>query len=114
MATETFTWATTASLTKQVKFGVWSVQFDDGYEQTVRKGLNPVTATWNVSVTGSTETIAAVEDFLDRHGGDVAFYWVAPRDGLVLVRATADGYSTSESGGGVSTVTVAFKRVYVP
>ncbi len=114
MATEKFTWPTTASLTKQVKFSAWSVQFDDGYEQTIRKGLNPVVATWNVSVTGPVETITAVEAFLDRHGADVAFNWVAPRDGLVLVRATTDGYSTSESGGGVSTLSVAFKRVYVP
>jgi phage-related protein len=114
MATEIFSWPTTASLTKQVKFGVWSAQFDDGYEQTVRKGLKPAMATWNVSVTGSAETIAAVEDFLDRHGADVAFNWVAPRNGEVLVRATPDGYSTSESGGGVSTLSVTFKRVYVP
>lgn len=114
MAIETFNWPATASLTKQVKFGAWSAQFDDGYEQTARKGLKPVAATWNVSVTGPEILIAAVEAFLDAHGADASFYWSAPRDGLVLVRATPDGYSTSESGGGVATLTVMFKRVYVP
>lgn len=114
MAIQTFAWPCTASLTKQAKFGVWSVQFDDGYEQTARKGLKPVTATWNVSVTGPEAVIAEVEAFLDSHGADTSFFWIAPRDGQVLVRATADGYSTSESGGGVATLTVAFKRIYVP
>ncbi|KAF1043065.1 MAG: hypothetical protein GAK35_02385 [Herbaspirillum frisingense] len=114
MATETFTWPATASMTKQVKFGVSTAQFGDGYKQVARKGLNPAAPTWNVSVTGTQDVIAAVEAFLERHGADTAFNWTAPRVGLVLVRATADGYSTSESGGGAATLTVSFERVYVP
>lgn len=114
MTIETFIWPVAASLTKQVKFSVLAAQFADGYEQVARNGINPGAPTWNVSVTGGEGLIAAVEAFLDRHGADTAFNWTAPRAGQILVRATAEGYSTSEAGGGVATLTVVFKRVYVP
>lgn len=115
MTIETFSWQQSGARTRQAKFSLRTVGFGDGYEQVGAAGLNPVQDTWTISVSGPESLIAEVEEFLDRNGGaGKAFYWNAPRKGQVLVRVSEGGYSTSDAGGGVSTVTVTFKRANTP
>lgn len=115
MAIETFTWQQSGSRTRQAKFSLVTASFGDGYEQVAASGLNPVQDTWTVSVSGPEEVINEVEAFLDRNGAaGKAFYWAAPRKGQVLVRVSDGGYSTADAGGGVSTVTVTFKKANLP
>ncbi|MBP1314537.1 phage tail protein [Herbaspirillum sp. 1130] len=115
MTIETFSWQQSGARTRQAKFSLRTVGFGDGYEQVGVAGLNPVQDTWTVSVSGPEPLIAEVEEFLDRNGGaGKAFYWTAPRKGQVLVRVSEGGYSTADAGGGVSTVTVTFKRANTP
>lgn len=51
------------------------LNFGDGYEQRIPKGINNKLRTYSVSFVGSEELIGEIEQFLDDHGAVKAFLW---------------------------------------
>ena len=62
-----------------VKLRVRTVRFGDGYQQDTRDGLNNKEDSWPVTASGPSAEMQPLIDFLDDHGGDVAFLWTPPR-----------------------------------
>lgn len=113
MATETFTWERQKGAVGKLDYRVRTVQFGDGYSQSVVDGLNNETQTWPLTFEGSLTDMSLIRDFFRRHKGAKSFYWTPPGEaGPLLFRA--EEVSFTSVGGGVYQIAATFKQVYYP
>lgn len=85
MSRENFNYPVQAGVNENVKANVDIVQFDDGYEQRRKKGIKNLKRSFSVKFVGTyflkngrielEESVLAVIEFLERHGGYKAFDW---------------------------------------
>lgn len=90
---------------------VRSVQFGDGYRQTVGDGLNALREQWPLSFVGKWTVIAPIVTFLRDHQGWRPFKWRNPLSELGLYQA---GKFTLQANGVYFTLSVTFTRIYHP
>lgn len=113
MATETFGWRPAGpSAQGEITLRTKTVQFGDGYSQAVADGINNVVGSWPLKFVGDRETIQAISDFLDRHGGAKSFYWTPPL--RAQGRYRANNYTPGPEAAGVYSLSVTFQEVFAP
>lgn len=108
---DTFTWVPTTTSRATATGRVRRAQFGDGYAQSSRDGLNAIGRSCDVSFTGQKAVIAAIAAFIDAHLG-VSFNFAHPLHGPGLYQC--DGYSDSNDGGVMWTLTATFQQQFQP
>lgn len=113
MAIETFTWAATgASAQGSVKLRTRSAKFGDGYEQVVQDGINNRIASWSLKFVGDAARVAAIQAFIDRHGGAKSFLWTPPLGGQGRYRVGE--YTPAVEAGGVYSLSATLVQSFAP
>lgn len=80
MTIEVFTWLPDQGATKSVTTRTNSLQYGDGYEQSVGDGMNTVIESWTLNFTLRPRTeIDAIDAFLTAKGGVERFDWATPQ-----------------------------------
>lgn len=103
-----------------IKFRTNSVQFGDGYSQSVGEGINPRLQEWSFSITGTDSVVEcgptgdylAAKAFLDARKGYESFLWTPPGESQIRVKC-AD-YTLSKNGPNVFTLSGKFTQVFYP
>ena len=113
MATETFIWLPSADPQASIKFAVRTASFGDGYEQTVKSGLNSKKSEWPLSFWVRGAEAVEIIGFLDRHAGAKSFYWQPPLAPAPLL-FKVDEYNHSPGQGDNHTITATFKQSFQP
>lgn len=107
-----FTWVPQVGTSGTTKFDVLNAQFGDGYSQTVANGINNTADAWSVSFCDHDDTIDAIHAFLRATKGARRFQWTPPRRTAGLFLCDPQGVTRRFEGGGISTLTAAFKEVF--
>jgi phage-related protein len=108
---DTFSWVPTTSTRGQMSGSVRRAQFGDGYAQTSADGINPISRSYDVTFTRGKAVIASIAAFIDSHLG-VSFLFDHPLHGVGLYQC--DGYSDSNDGGSMWTLTATFQQTFQP
>ncbi|MDC9606635.1 phage tail protein [Xenorhabdus griffiniae] len=90
---------------------VRSVQFGDGYRQSIGEGLNALREQWPLSFVGVWSDIEPIVDFLREHQGWRAFKWRNPLSELGLYQA---GKFSLQANNTYFTLSVTLNRIYHP
>ena len=80
-------------------------QFGDGYAQRAADGINGKQEKWPLEFVGTSDYIAPIRDFLDRHAGYKSFLWTPPL-GEAQHFVTPEGYTLRAMGGDAYTLNV--------
>lgn len=113
MAIKTFTFPVRVNATGEVQFRLRKAQFGDGYAQVAGDGINPITRSWEISVTGKIHIVQPVILFLEEHQGVKSFQWIPPLGVLGLYRCES-GYKPIAMGAGVYSLTTTFIEAFNP
>lgn len=107
-----FSWFPDASTTKDSQPRIATARFGDGYEQRAAMGINHIEQAWQLTFTGGSPEINAIENFLTEHGGVTAFEWTTPEEvtGYYVCRS----WSKRRDRGVKNSLTCKFERVYAP
>ncbi|MCI2243777.1 phage tail protein [Xanthomonas sp. PPL568] len=108
---DTFIWLPTTASRTTTAGRVRRAQFGDNYAQSSRDGLNAISRSPEVTFTGQEAVITAIAAFIDAHLG-VSFNFTHPLHGPGLYQC--DGYSDSNDGAGMWTLTATFQQTFQP
>lgn len=109
--TDKFVWRPTTQSSAKVTNVIKKSQFGDGYSQRVADGINPIVRAFDLTFSDNKEaTMRAIVNFLDAHVGKSFFF--TPMFGGEGYYAADDGYSYSNVGADVYTLTATFTQVY--
>ncbi|AVY67158.1 phage tail protein [Xanthomonas translucens] len=108
---DTFTWTPTTSSRGTAASSVNRARFGDGYAQSSADGINPILRSHDLTFTARKPVIVAIAAFIDAHPG-VSFNFTHPLHGAGLYQC--DGYSDSNDGGGMWTLTATFEQTFQP
>jgi phage-related protein len=86
--------------------------FGDNYSQRTGDGLNTLDESWPLTFNGLKQAgFEEIRDFLEAHGGYIAFYWTIPRTTTPL-KWIARKWTKKPLEGGEWAITTTFQRVY--
>lgn len=106
---ERFTWNPDVGGTLECQPAIHKMAYGDGYSQRTGAGINPAPRTWALTLSVSKDVALAIDTFLRRHGGEVAFEWMDPR-GHESIWVCERWSSVSRGNGGVVVVTARFEE----
>lgn len=98
MAYETLSVEPERGGTRTQKPRVTSTEFNDGYEQTVTKGLYKQTTEIAFAYSGDYDAVKAVEDFFLRNVNVPFFFRFMPQEPLKLYKTTGEFVMAHDSG----------------
>ena len=106
------------NLVKDTQPKIHLVKFGDGYEQRIRKGLNSINFSYNLTFANRniTETAELIK-FFDEVLGTTAFDFTLPTETLETletVKVVCDKYNQTFTYNNYQTITATFRRVYEP
>ncbi|CAH0198318.1 hypothetical protein SRABI13_01661 [Erwinia aphidicola] len=113
MATDTFEWPVRISGSEQITVSALMAQFGDGYRQVAENGINSASETWNLSVNGQRDEMAAVRTFLKNHVIR-SFWWVNPWGEKKLYRVKTDSINPKFINKGFVEITFTFEQAFAP
>jgi len=94
------------------KVRLLKAEFGDGYTQTTRDGINHIRKTLELEWETLTPAQAKqITDFLERHGGDIPFYYT-PSNETVPIKWTCEEWEDTRGQGGLRTVTCTFEQSF--
>ena len=98
------------------KPNMYKVDFGDGYEQRLQRGINSIKETFNVSFNNRPNTeINTIMDFLDTKKGVTSISFTIPNgSGERTVKVVCDTYSQTYFNTSINSCTATFRRVYEP
>lgn len=106
---ETFTWRPRVQSEGGSNFRVLSVQFGDGYKQSVGDGINTKVQSIKLSFIGNAAFINAIKAFLDARKGYEPFWFTKKGDATPLLWECLS-YSDSYVGANVYTLNTQFTQ----
>jgi len=113
MAKETFTWqAAGPGAQGDVTLRIRSARFGDGYSQEVADGIHNKIQNWPMKFSGTKARVLQIQDFLDRHGGYISFYWTPPLGVQGLYKAKK--YTPAVEAAGVYSISATFEQAFAP
>lgn len=111
---DTFTWKPDFGCKAQyspAKNGVHTTQFNDGYEQRLKYGLNTNPETWPLTFSlRTTDEAIAIRDFLKAQAGVSAFSWETPNGDTLLFKCQE--WDISNEKFNLQSVTATFIQVF--
>lgn len=114
MALETFTPPVPPSpgTENRPEFKLLKAEFGDGYTQVTRDGMNHMrkvlSLNWDTLLP---EQAREIIDFLERHGGDTAFYYT-PSDETVPIKWTCEEFSDRRGKSGLREIRAVFRQSF--
>lgn len=112
MAAQVFNWIADNGATGESQYRTRSVQFGDGYSQSVGDGINSKTQIWPLSFTKNRVDSEAIIAFIDQHQGYKAFQWAPPLGTASLWKVTQS--TNTPLGGGIYRISATFEQSFHP
>jgi len=93
-----------------------TTQFNDGYSQRIKFGINVNPRKWSLTWTAKDETDAdAIEAFFDARVEDAAsFDWTPPNESSASKWVVQPGWNRRADYANISTITATFQEVFEP
>lgn len=109
---DTFSFTPSRSFSRKSKPNVVSAQFGDGYSQRIRRGINTLSDSWEVSFINQPLNIAEqIIVFLTNKAGSEYFLFNPPGD-INTYKVICQDWSTEYTSHISRTITTTFIRVY--
>ena len=106
-----FTWRPIHGGSKTVTPKVRQVEFGDGYSQRVGDGINIIRPSYSLTFRGFSETINAIDQFLQSRAGVESFTWT-PESGATAAQYLCKSWAVANESFGIKSLTATFERVF--
>lgn len=92
----------------------YKIEFGDGYEQRLQRGINSIRESFSISFNNRPNTeIDAIMDFLDSKGGVTSFDFTLPNGtGERTVKVVCEEYSQTYYNTQINSCSASLRRVY--
>jgi len=111
MAADQFTWPIATQPTGTETAALKKAQFGDGYKQVAQDGINNVSGSWPITVSGPSATVIAALNFLRAQAG-ASFLWTPPKS--AQGRFSCAQWSLQPMGGDAYILTATFEQAFAP